>query len=281
MKQLDTIENVKKRIEALDLKSILFPFEMDEWSELTKEMIEKKLHRICSVPLCGEDFTIVYTLYSRSRWVDVLKACTQNKGATVLEVGSGSSTIIPNAVAAYDVNSKYITANMNKKLTEELKNNISKLPIEFSIIEDDANNIKNYLALNSVDLVVFEHSANDVLQAILCEQNGIDTTHTDWFELLPEMIALINKEYVDQTLEKKLKLSFLSLVNSCLSVLKPKGYIAISHYMFQYDLDLGYNPELWQNMLPIIRPWFNALSNGKEVFIDGFDPQWWLFYQKS
>lgn len=280
MKQLDNIENVKKRIESIDLNSILFPCEIKEWSELTKEIVDKKLQRICSLPLCDEDFTVVYTLYSRLKWFDALKACIPNKGATVLEVGSGSSTVIPNAMTAYDVNSKYITANMNKKLTEGLENNISKLPIKFDIIEDDANNIKNYLASNSIDLVVFEHSVNDVLQAILCEQNGIDTTNNDWFELLPKMIELISKEYVEQTLEKKLKLAFLSLVNNCLCVLKPDGYIAISHYMFQYDLNLGYNTELWQNMLPIIRPWLNELSNVKEVFIDGFNPQWWLFYQK-
>jgi hypothetical protein len=44
---------------------------------------------------------------------------------------------------------------------------------------------------------------------------------------------------------------------------------------------LGYNPELWENMLPVIRPWFAELSGGREVFFNGFDPQWWLFYQKE
>lgn len=280
MKQLDNFENIKKRIKLTNLNSILFPYELNEWFELTKEMRDKKLQRICSLPLCDEDFTVVYILYFRLKWLDVLKACTPNKGVTVLEVGSGSSTNIPNTMTVYDVNSKYITANMNKKLTEQLKINISKLPIKFHIIEDDADNIKNHLDLNSVDMVVFEHSVNDVLQAILCEQNGIDTTNNDWFKILPKMIELINKEYVEQALEDKLKHSFLSLVNNCLSVLKPNGCIVMSHYMFQYDLNLGYNSELWQNMLPVIRPWFNELSNGKEVFIDGFDPQWWLFYQK-
>jgi hypothetical protein len=280
MKQLDNFELVKKRIEAIDLKSILFPNEIIEWSELTEEAIDKRIQRICSVPLCGEDFTVVYALYSRLKWLDVFNACTQKKGATVLEVGSGSSTIIPNAMTMYDIDSTYITANMNEKLTEALRNSISALPIEFDIIEDDANNIKKYLAPGSIDLVVFEHSANDVLQAILCEQKGIDTTHNDWFELLPKMIEIINKEYVEQTLEQNIKFTFLNLINNCLSVIKPGGYLAIAHYMFQYDLNLGYNPELWQNMVPIIRPWLNELSSGKEVSIDGFDPQWWMFYQK-
>jgi hypothetical protein len=129
MKQLDNIEHVKKRIESIDLNSILFPCEMNEWSELTEEIIDKKLQRICSLPLCDEDFTVVYTLYSRLKWFDALRACTPNKSATVLEVGSGSSTVIPNAMMAYDINSKYITANMNKELTEGLNQQVIQIKI--------------------------------------------------------------------------------------------------------------------------------------------------------
>lgn len=280
MKHLDNFEDVKKRIEEIELKSILFPDEISNFSELSKETIYKRLHRICSVPLSEEDFTVVYTLYSRLKWCEVFKAYALSDRLTVLEVGSGSSTIIPKALWAYDEKSKYITANMNKKLTEELKHNISKTPIKFNIIEDDANNIKNYINSSNIDLVVFEHSVNDVLQAILCEQSGIDTVHKDWFEILPKMIELINKEYVNETLEMKVKYLFLNLVNNCLSVLKPGGYIVMSHYMFQYDLDLGYNKELWQNMISVVRPWINEILSGKEIFIDGFDPQWWLFYKK-
>ena len=79
---------------------------------------------------------------------------------------------------------------------------------------------------------------------------------------LPQMIEHISKAYTDKTLVDTVKEPFLSLLNNCLSVLKPGGYLVMSHYMFQYDLDLGYNPDL------------------NELFLDGFDPQWWLFYQK-
>lgn len=280
MKRLDHYENIKKRIEQMDLTTVLCLNEMIEWSKLTEESRDEKLERICSAPLCEEDYNIVYTLYFRLKWIDVLSACTPQKGMTVLEVGSGSSPIIPNAMTALDAGSKYITANMNKDLTEGLKHNTSALPITIDIIEDDAINIKKYLDLNTIDTVVFEHSVNDILQGILCEKNGIDTINNDWFEILPEMIKIINREYINQTLEREVKDIFLKLVNNCLSVLKPNGYLIMSHYMFQYDLDLGYNADLWENMLPVIRPWMRELTSGKEVFLDGFDPQWWLFYQK-
>lgn len=280
LKQLDCFENVKRRIDQTDIKTVLFPNEINEWLNFTEEIKDKKLLRICSLPLCDEDLTVLYSLYFRLKWLDVLRVCTPLKGITILEVGSGSSTNIPNAMTVNDPTSTYITANMNKKLTEDLRRNTSSLPITINIIEDDANNIKNYCDTDTLDAIVFEHSVNDILQAILCEKNGIDTSNSDWFDILPEMIKMIGIEYVNRSLEQTVKDSFLSLIDNCLSVLKPNGYLIMSHYMFQYDLDLGYNVELWENMLLVVRPWLKELTIGKEVFLDGFDPQWWLFYQK-
>jgi len=280
MKNLDDFEKVINRIEQTDLQSVLFPHEWDEWSGFSDETKKQRLKRICTVPLCNEDFTAAYSLYFRLKWLDVFRECIPQTNATVLEVGSGSSANIPNALTIFDTSSTYITANMNKKLTAGLRQNTAFLPIKIKIIEDDANNIKDYLEPNSVDAVVFEHSVNDVIQAILCESKGIDTTNSDWFEILPEMINIINSEYAEKMLERSVKNAFLSLLEDCLSVLKPGGYMIMSHYMFQYDLDLGYNPELWQYILPVVRPWLSSLSCGKEVAINPFDPQWWLFYQK-
>ncbi|MCL2426706.1 MAG: hypothetical protein FWD05_10270, partial [Oscillospiraceae bacterium] len=216
----------------------------------------------------------------RLKWLDAFKTCIPQNDATVLEVGSGSSVNIPNALTIFDKSATYITANMNKILTAEFRQNTASLPIGIKVIEDDANNILKHLASNSLDAVVFEHSVNDVIQAILCENKGIDTTNSDWFAILPEMIQIINAEYINQTLEQSVKNTFLSLLENCLSVLKPGGYIIMSHYMFQYDLDLGYDPVLWENILPVVRPWLSSLSTGKEVAVKPFAPQWWLFYQK-
>ncbi|MDR2569155.1 MAG: hypothetical protein LBD23_02505 [Oscillospiraceae bacterium] len=285
MRYLDTYDNVSGMFEQADIDKVLFPYELKEWTALSNKIKTQKIRRLCSVPLCNEDFTVVYSLYMRLKWIAAFKACINTdaagRGAVVLEVGSGSSVNIPNALTVFDSSYKYITANMNKKLTEGLRKNTASLPIKIEIIEDDANNIKKYLSPGSVDAIVFEHSVNDILQAILCERNGIDTTNSDWFEILPEMIKLISDKYVEQKLEMYVKNIFLSLLKNCISVLKPGGHLIMSHYMYQYDLDLGYNQELWENIIPLVRPWLNELQSGCEVFIDSFDPQWWSFYQKQ
>jgi len=279
MKPRDTFTNAKQLVNQSTAEASLFPQELADWETMMADERDEKLRLYCEKPLRFEEYTVVYTLYHRMQWLNAFAACGLPKDAIVLEVGSGSTPSIPKALTFYDKTAEYITANMNKELTQGLRRNTANLPVSIQVIEDDANNILQHLTPNSVDAVVFEHSVNDVLQAMLGEQMGLDTTNGDWFELLPQMIAFIKDAYRDGTLEAKLKAPFLSLLQNCLSVLKPGGCFLMSHYMFQYDLDLGYDPDLWQDIIPVIRPWLAKLP-GAEFTVDGFDPQWWLFYRK-
>jgi hypothetical protein len=50
--------------------------------------------------------------------------------------------------------------------------------------------------------------------------------------------------------------------------------------MYQTDLDLNYDVDLYENMINIVRKWINDAGIGIEVFFEDFEPQWWLFVQK-
>ena len=156
--------------------------------------------------------------------------------------------------------SQYITANLNKELTNIFKAKTKNLPITVEVIEDDAQNIEEVSGTDAFDMVVFEHSANDVIETILAEKNGI--------------------EYQNGTLEQTVKPEFLYLISSCLKVLKPNGRIAINHYQFQYNLDIGLNPDWNENLLPVVRTWINEAKLGKEVIVQDFEQQWWMFLKK-
>jgi hypothetical protein len=114
---------------------------------------------------------------------------------------------------------RYITANMNKKLTASLKSKTGNLPISVDVIEDAAQNICDYIGDRKFDIVAFEHSVNDVLQTMLAERDGIDTTNEDWWEILPRMIDIIKQEYLNGTLEVSVKDEFLGLIISCISTI--------------------------------------------------------------
>jgi len=99
--------------------------------------------------------------------------------------------------------------------------------------------------------------------------------------MLPAMIERMNEVYRGGRMKAELKAPFMELLDNCVDALKRGGLLALSHYMFRYDLKLGYDPYLWENMLPIVRPWLLELRGGREVSLEGYDGQWWFFWEKS
>jgi SAM-dependent methyltransferase len=189
--------------------------------------------------------------------------------------------MIPQMMARVYPDSRYISANMNRRLTARLREKTKDLPIPVDVIEEDAANIDKHLPAESVDIIAFQHAVNDVVQAILCDREGVDTIDADWMETLPKMIGILQRETAQNTLEQHAKKPFLYLLEKLLGVLKNDGLIVMSHYMFQLDLDWGYPPGLWENFIPTTREWIRKLPGCKEVFIEGFQPHWWMFLQKT
>ena len=189
--------------------------------------------------------------------------------------------MIPQMMARSHPHSKYCSANMNRILTERLREKTRDLPLEVVIIEEDAVEIDRHLPVESVDIIAFQHAVNDVLQAILCGREGVDTIFADWMDTLPKMITIMQRETSQNTLEQHVKPGFLTLLGKLSKVLKSGGWMVMNHYMFQLDLDWGYPPGLWENLIPITREWIKELPGCKEISFEGFDPQWWIFCQKT
>lgn len=247
-------------------------FDIEESKILLKELLEAPIDK----------YPPVLSWYISSKWLDVFKQIKLNAPIKVLELASGASTFVPNVIAKYYENpqTKYTTFNLNKKLTASFKSSTSKLPIAIDVVEDAAQNINDYIGNNKVDFVVFEHAINDILQGMFAERNGIDTIDTDWFEILPQMVKIISAEYRNGTFEASIKNEFMELLNSCLNVLKPNGIMVFFHHMYQMDLDLGYDIELYENIIDIVRSWIHEAKIGKEIFFEGFESHWWMFIQK-
>ncbi len=226
-------------------------------------------------------FTPVNEVFFRARWAEVLDAVHRDQDLALLEIASGDTDVIPQMMARQHPHSRYISANMNRILTGRLRAKTQDLPVEIVVIEEDAAAIDRYLPAESVHIVAFQHAVNDVLQAILCDQEGVDTIYADWMETLPKMIQILQREIRQNSFEQHVRPAFLALIEQLLRVLKKDGLVVMNHYMFQLDLDWGYPPGLWEDLIPITREWMKELPGCKEVFFAGFDPQWWMFYQKD
>ena len=256
----------------------LSDIEYQEFQSIPDTEKLRQLKAILEKPITR--FTAVNEVFFRATWADVLDAAHPGKELTLLEVASGDADMIPQMMARTHPHSRYITANMNRILTERLREKMRDLPVEILVIEEDAARIDRYLQPESVDIVAFQHAVNDVIQAILCDREGVDTVSTDWMEVLPKMIRILQKEIAQNTLEQHARPAFLTLLERLAQVLKPDGVMVMSHYMFQLDLDWGYPPALWEDLIPITREWIKELPVFKEVFMDEFDPHWWIFCRK-
>lgn len=283
MRPLDDGMKWIEKIHALKADEILYPDEQESWAALANPDKDILMEKLLSKPIVFEDPWVIYTWYFRSKWIETLKNICKTDSISVLEIGAGGNDLLPKAIAkAYPSPlSKYTTFNLNQELTGIFKAKTQNLPISIEVIEDDAQKIESYEGEDVFDVIVFEHSANDVIETILAEKNGIDTVHSDWMKILPQITDIVNREYSDKTLETNVKDDFLKLISTCLKVLKSDGILAINHYQFQYNLDIGLNPEWNENLLPIIRKWILDAKLGEEVFFEDSEPQWWMFLQKK
>jgi hypothetical protein len=253
--------------------------ELCDYLALPEEQRQKQLKALLEAPIA--QFTAVNEVFFRARWAEVLRAVGSAQPLTLLEIGSGDTDMIPQMMDRVCPGSRYITANMNRQLTASLREKMRDLSIELVVIEEDAALLEQRLAAESVDVVAFQHAVNDVVQAILCGQAGVDTVYCDWMELLPEMIRMMQREVAEQTLEEHAAPAFLALIAQLGRLLKRDGWMVMNHYMFQLDLDWGYPAELWENFMPLARTWLRRLPELEEVNMAGFDPQWWIFLRKK
>jgi len=252
--------------------------EFEEFTRIPENERDIQLKAILEKPIAN--FSIVNEVYFRARWGEVLKMLHPEQGLKLLEIASGDADMIPQIMEYTHPNSNYITSNMNKILNENLLNRTNNLSLKVEIIEDDASCIETHIGQGSVDIIAFQHSINDVIQAILCDREGVDTIYSNWMETLPKMIQILQKEISQNTLEQHAKIPFLGLIKSLLNVLKKDGMIVMNHYMFQLDIDWGYPQDLFKDMVPMTREWIKELVGCKEIFFDDFNPNWWIFLRK-
>ena len=278
------LDDIKKWFEKLNDESTFYVFSQQEKDEFLRLPLLERRSLLKDLFEKPADQYIITPWYFWNKWVEALLAVNrQTSHIRLLELASGANTGVPKAmaVAFQHPETSYVTANSNKELTKWFLEGTKDLPIQIKVIEDDAKQIEDYTSNEFFDVVAFEHAVNDIIYNMLAQRAGFDTVHINWFDILPDMIKLTNKEFLNGTLEASVKNELIGIFSACMKVLKKGSYIIINHFMYSYDLDKGINYDFWENLLPIIRRWVNSAGLGREVFIEGFEPQWWMFIEKE
>jgi hypothetical protein len=241
--------------------------------------IENGVIEIINKPVTKFDFYNYYYVM----WYKALKNAVGENTVNILEIASGDEDIVPQVMdKLFGKESQYVSFDMNKKLMQELNRKTNGLAISVLVMEEDAKLITDYFGPGYFNMVVFQHSIKNVVQAILCRKEGIDIKDSDWMEVPPDVAKIILGELQEGSLEQHVKKEFLNLISDCMDTLTQNGMMIFSHHMFQLDLDWRYHSELYNDMFLIIRKCIlESDLKLEEIEFEGFDKQWWMFLRKK
>lgn len=247
--------------------------------------VEELLNEIFRKPIAGDiDLTWeILDLYFMISWIKAFELIIKHHDSlNILEVASGDVTVVPRAEDTFsEGNGTYVTANLNKELTQNFLYKIKNLRIGIKVVEDNAENLGSYYKADAFDIIAFQHAVNDIIQTIVAGKVGIDTANSNWWDIMPAMIQAVSKYYEDNKLYDIASTEFIYLISVCCSLLRDGGYMIFNHTMYKVDLDLGYNHELYRSYIQLAREWISKSGLPLvEVTFNEFDPQWWLFLKK-
>ncbi|WP_422657106.1 hypothetical protein ACK8P5_15175 [Paenibacillus sp. EC2-1] len=254
-------------------------------TSLSEEALQQKLARMITPPITLNERTDseLLELYYTSSYVHLFETFNIPKKAKLFEIAAGDTIFIPKALNAYaDEGAKYITANLNKSLTSGFREKASELSIELEIIEDNGINILSYCGEGKVDVAVFHHAMNDIVQTIIAEREGNDTVNVDWWTAEPQMLQTVMAYHNRGELKTAAYSEFISIIETCMKLLKEDGYFIFDNCTYAGYEDMGYNSDFHSNYIQLAREWIHEADLGlQEVELEGFDPKWWMVLQKT
>src|SRR5512139_3103104 len=114
------LDDYQKWAARLDASAVRYlnKNEYRAYREIPAEERLRQLDALLHRPIAR--FSAVNDAFFRARWAEVLQAANPNRPLTVLEIASGDADMIPQMMACDAPGSRYISANMNKRLTAGL-----------------------------------------------------------------------------------------------------------------------------------------------------------------
>ena len=276
------LQTLATEIKAGAWEDLMASYGASDALKLSANEIHRRLLESCGTQGGPVVSNCWFDIYWTASWVNALVAANVPPAATVLEVGAGlSSNFIRAASSLLGLRGRFVAVNLNRNLTESFKRRNRQLPIQTRFIEGNALHVARYLSDDSCSFVAFNHQINDIVQTIVFEGSGRKTDNGEWFSMVPEMVRLIQEAHACGDMERTVRPQFLQIIEACSTVLRPGGVMGFNNSVTPLLLQHGYTEGLLGSFIPLARQWIaDGIESLEEKVIDGFDPQWWLFFRK-
>jgi len=253
--------------------------------EMSADEIERQLEQVIQIPLnlSKPASYELYQLYYMVSWQQIFAKLELPADAEVFEIAAGDTVHVPKALDAYSESASYVTANLNKALTERFIDKTAGLHIGIRVIEDDGVRILDYVPEGTVDVVAFHHAVNDIVQTILSGVEGIDTVGSDWWSIEPQMLRAVMAYHERGELKEAVYGDFIRIIETCAKLLKPGGYMVFDNCTFEGYEEIGYSTSFHSAYIELTRQWVQEADLGlTETRLDGYDSaHWWLILRKA
>jgi|GEM_PF-1370861 len=257
---------------------------ISELEQMNAVQLENKMKDILAVPIeISKQRVFEYLqLYYSASWQNLFMELNMPRALRLLEVGSGDIVYIPKALDAYSTNmGTYVTANLNRELTQNFQQKTKGMDINIQVIEDDAANIGLYYPESSFDVVAFHHAINDIIQTIIADREGIDTVNNDWWTIEPLMLQAVMDYHRKGMLKSAAYDAFIQIIGTSHKQLKSGGYMIFDNITYAGYDEMGYSSAFHSSYIELARSWINEANLGlEEIEIESYDKQWWMVLRK-
>lgn len=247
--------------------------------------IESRFNQVITVPinLSEEKGFEILELYYTASWFHIFEIVNVPRNASIFEIGAGDTVYIPKAMNAYSSGNggNYVTANLNKELSQRFREKTEGLNLSIQIIEDDGANILNHLSKGSMEVIAFHHAINDIIQTIIAKIENIDTINNNWWEIEPQLLSKVMEYHNSGKLKIATYDAFVSLIDTCRKLLKPGGYMVFDNCTYAGYEAMGYSSEFHSSYINMAREWIEEAGLGlEEVELKSYDKMWWMVLRK-
>lgn len=257
---------------------------ISELEQMNAIQLENKLKDILAVPIgISKQRVFEYLqLYYSASWQNLFMELNMPRALSLLEVGAGDVVYIPKALDAYSKNmGTYVTANLNRELTQNFQEKTKGMDVSIRVVEDDAANIGLYYPESSFDVVAYHHAINDIIQTIIANREGIDTVNNDWWSIEPQMLQAVMDYHGKGILKDAAYHEFIQIIDTSHKQLKRGGYMIFDNITYSGYDEMGYSSEFHSNYIQLARSWISEANLGlEEIEVESYDKQWWMILKK-
>jgi len=217
-------------------------------------------------------------------WLTAFEELELPRRLEAYEPCAGSSEPVILATQVYSSGAgRYVTANLNRPLAQQLREKLAKLSLDITIIDDYAQLASTHLAPGSFDVACFHHAVNDILQTAVSEPRGMDTRTVDWWPNERQMIEWLAEDQVAGRLDEYARPALVAAVAGAVELVRPGGYLLFDHWTWERYRDVDWFPwQLFSDLIPMAREWLAAAGLPLvERPLAGRDPRWWMCLRRD